>query len=108
MIFYGYTGAASPSCRTSSFQMPPRGFDTGIDAGRTDAARKRAAPGRVRVRSLAARGAAGFLVAVAALVALPLAAQAADPFHRRDAERPGAEERLERQPDRAEPALYDR
>ena len=79
MIFYGYTGAASPSCRTSSFQMPPRGFDTGIDAGRTDAARKRAAPGRVRVRSLAARGAAGFLVVLAALVALPLAAQAQTP-----------------------------
>ena len=51
-------------------------FDTGVDAGSHDAARKRADPGRPgrgRVRSLAARGLAGLL---AALVVLPLQAQA--------------------------------
>ena len=59
--------------------QPREQVDTGVDAGRTDAARKRAEPGRpgrVRVRSLAARAAGGLLVAVAALLALPLQAQA--------------------------------
>ena len=57
---------------------PRRGpVDTGVDAGRT--ALKRAEPGRpgrVRVRSLAARAAAVLLAAVAALLVLPLQAQA--------------------------------
>ena len=57
---------------------PRRGpVDTGVDAGRT--ALKRAEPGRpgrVRVRSLAARTAAVLLAAFAALLALPLQAQA--------------------------------
>ena len=52
-------------------ETQPRGqFDTGVDAGRNDAALKRAElgrPGRLRVRSLAA---------FAALLALPLQAQA--------------------------------
>ena len=61
--------------------MQPRGqCDTGVDAGSHDTALKRAEPGRPgrgRVRSLAARGLAGLLAAiVAALVALPLQAQA--------------------------------
>ena len=55
-------------------------FDTGVDAGRNDAALKRAEPGRagrLRVRSLAARSlAAVLLVAFAALLDLPLQAQA--------------------------------
>ena len=58
---------------------PRRQFDTGVDAGSNDAALKSAEPGRlgrVRVRSLAARAAAGFLVALAALLALPMQAQA--------------------------------
>ena len=57
---------------------PRRGpVDTGVDAGRT--ALKRAEPGRpgrVRVRPLAARAAGVLLAAVAALLALPLQAQA--------------------------------
>ena len=58
--------------------MQPRGqCDTGVDAGRNETARKRAEPGRLRGRCLAARGlAAGLLVAVAGLLALPLQAQA--------------------------------
>ena len=65
--------------------MQKRGkLDTGVDAGRNDAALKddalkKAEPGRtgrVRVRSLAARAAALLLVAFAALLALPLQAQA--------------------------------
>ena len=59
-------------------RAPRRGpVDTGVDAGRT--ALKRAEPGRpgrVRVRSLAARAAAVLLAVVAALLALPLQAQA--------------------------------
>ena len=55
-------------------------FDTGVDAGRNDAALKRAEPGRagrLRVRSLAARSlAAVLLVAFAALLDLPLQAEA--------------------------------
>ena len=55
-------------------------FDTGVDAGRHETALKRAEPGRpgrVRVRSRAARSlAAVLLAAVAALLALPLQAQA--------------------------------
>ena len=59
--------------------MAPRcgPVDTGVDAGRT--ALKRAEPGRperVRVPSLAARAAAVLLVAVGALLALPMTAQA--------------------------------
>ena len=62
-------------------EMQPRGqFDTGVDAGRNDAALKRAElgrPGRLRVRSLAAHGLAVVLLAAfAALLALPLQAQA--------------------------------
>ena len=63
--------------------QPRKPFDTGVDAGRTEAALKRAEPGRpgrVRVRSLAARAAAGFLAAFAALVALPLQVQAQTTF----------------------------
>ena len=61
--------------------MHPRGqCDTGGDAGSNETARQRAEPGppgRVRVRSLAARGlAALLLVAVAACLALPHQAQA--------------------------------
>ena len=66
--------------------MEKRGkFETGVEAGRNDAALKDAAlkraepgrPGRSRVRSLAARClAAVLLVAFAALLALPLQAQA--------------------------------
>ena len=51
--------------------------DTGVDAGRTGLKRAEPGrPGRVRVRSLAARAAAVLLAAVAALLALPLQAQA--------------------------------
>ena len=51
--------------------------DTGVDAGRNDAVLKRAEPARSRVRLLAARGlAAAVLVFFAALLALPLQAQA--------------------------------
>ena len=62
-------------------EMQPHGqFDAGVDAGRNDAALKRAEPGRpgrLRVRSLAARGLAVVLLAAfAALLALPLQAQA--------------------------------
>ena len=58
--------------------MQPRGqFETSVDAGRNETALKIAKPGRVRVRSLAARGlAAVLLAAFAALLALPLQAQA--------------------------------
>ena len=58
--------------------MQPHGkFDTGVDAGRNHAVLKMAEPARSRARPLAARGlAAGLLVAVAALLALPLPAQA--------------------------------
>ena len=57
--------------------MQPHGkFDTGIDAGRNDAAEKKAEPARSRVRLLAARGLAAVLITFAALFALPLQAQA--------------------------------
>ena len=61
--------------------MHPRGqCDTGGDAGSNETARQRAEPGqpgRVRVRSLAARGlAAGLLAAVAGLLALSPQAEA--------------------------------
>ena len=61
--------------------MQPRGqFDTGVDAGRNETARQRAEPGRpgrVRVRSRAARRLAAVpLAAFAVLLALPLQAQA--------------------------------
>ena len=61
--------------------MQPRGqLDTDVDARRNGTARMRAEPGRpgrVRARSLAARGlAAVLLAAFAALLALPLQAQA--------------------------------
>ena len=60
-------------------EMQPRGqFDTGVDAGRNDAALKRAEPGRPgRLPPLAARSlAVVLLVAFAALPGLPLQAQA--------------------------------
>ena len=62
-------------------ETQPHGqFDAGVDAGRNDAALKRAEPGRpgrLRVRSLAARGLAVVLLAAfAALLGLPLQAQA--------------------------------
>ena len=59
--------------------QPREPFDTGVDVGRTEAVLRRAEPGRpgrARVRSLAARAAAVLLAAFAALVALPLQAQA--------------------------------
>ena len=58
--------------------MQPRGqFETSVDAGRNETALKIAKPGRVRVRSLAARGlAAGLLAAVAGLLALSPQAEA--------------------------------
>ena len=57
--------------------MQPHGkFDTGVDAGRNHAVLKRAEPARSRVRLLAARGLAALLLAFAALLALPLQAQA--------------------------------
>ena len=60
--------------------MHPRGqCDTGGDAGSNETARQRAEPGqpgRVRVRSLAARGLAAGLLVAAALLALPHQAQA--------------------------------
>ena len=60
--------------------MQPHGTcDTGDDTGSHETARKHAAPGRpgrVRLRSLTARAACGVLVAVAALLALPLQAPA--------------------------------
>ena len=58
--------------------MQPHGkSDTGVDAGRNDAALKMAEPAHSRVRLLAARGSAALLlVAFAALLALPLQAQA--------------------------------
>ena len=58
--------------------MQPHGkSDTGVDAGRNHAVLKMAEPARSRARPLAARGlAAGLLVTVAALLALPLPAQA--------------------------------
>ena len=58
--------------------MQPHGkFDTGVDAGRNHAALKIAEPARSRVRLLAARGLAAVLIlALAALFALPLPAQA--------------------------------
>ena len=61
-----------------SFNMHPHGqFETSVDAGSNETALKRVEPGRVRVRSLAARGlAAVLLAAFAALLALPLQAQA--------------------------------
>ena len=64
--------------RGRSFRMQPRGqFETSVDAGRNETALKIAKPGRVRVRSLAARGlAAGLLAAVAGLLALSPQAEA--------------------------------
>ena len=61
--------------------MQPRGqFETSVDAGSNETALKRAEPGRSRVRLLAARGlAALLLVFFAALLALPLQAQAQTP-----------------------------
>ena len=61
--------------------MRPHGkLDTGVDAGRNETALKIAEPGRVRVRLLAARGLAALLLAAfAALLALPLQAQAQTP-----------------------------
>ena len=57
--------------------MQPHGkFDTGVDAGRNHTAEKKAEPGRSRVRLLAARGLAAVLITFAALLALPLQAQA--------------------------------
>ena len=57
--------------------MQPHGqFDTSVDAGRNETALKRVEPGRVRARSLAARGLAAVLITFAALLALPLQAQA--------------------------------
>ena len=57
--------------------MQPRGqCETSVDAGRNETVLKRADPGRVRVRSLAARGLAAVLITFAALLALPLQAQA--------------------------------
>ena len=72
VLFYRHGG---------SFRMQKRGkFDTGVDAGRNDAALMIAEPGRPgrsRLRLLAARGlAAVLLVAFAALLALPSQAQA--------------------------------
>ena len=61
--------------------MRPHGkLDTGVDAGRNETALKRVEPGRVRVRSLAARSLAAVLLATfAALLALPLQAEAQTP-----------------------------
>ena len=59
--------------------QPCEEVDTGVDVGRNETALTSAEPrrpGRVRVRSLAARAAAVLLAAVAALLALPLQAQA--------------------------------
>ena len=59
--------------------QPREQVDTGVDVGsnETAPARRSADPGRLRGRCLAARGlAAGLLVAVAGLLALPLPAQA--------------------------------
>ena len=57
--------------------MQPRGqCETSVDAGRNETVLKIAEPGRVRVRSRAPRAAAAFLVVLAALLALPLQAQA--------------------------------
>ena len=59
--------------------QPREQVDTGVDVGshETAPARRSADPGRLRGRCLATRGlAAGFLVAVAGLLALPLQAQA--------------------------------
>ena len=60
--------------------QPRRQFDTGVDVGSNETARTSAdpgRPGRLRGRYLAARGlAAGLLVAVAALLTLPLQAEA--------------------------------
>ena len=78
------TGARRPSAvctHGGSFEMQPRGpLDTDVDARRNGTARMRAEPGRpgrVRARSLAARGLAAVLLATfAALLALPLQAQA--------------------------------
>ena len=60
--------------------QPREQVDTGVDVGSNETARTSAdpgRPGRLRGRCLAARGlAAGLLVAVAALLALPLQAQA--------------------------------
>ena len=56
---------------------PHRKSDTGVDAGRNEAVLKIAEPERSRVRLLAARGLATVLIlALAALFALPLQAQA--------------------------------
>ena len=60
--------------------QPRRQFDTGVDVGSNETARTSAdpgRPGRLRGRYLAARGlAAGLLVAFAALLTLPLQAEA--------------------------------
>ena len=68
------------SSTEGSLSMQPREQgDTGVDVGsnETAPARRSADPGRLRGRCLAARGlAAGLLVAVAALLTLPLQAEA--------------------------------
>ena len=59
--------------------QPREQVDTGVDVGSHDAALKRAEPGRLgsgRLRSRPARAAAMLLAAFAALVTLPLQAQA--------------------------------
>ena len=61
--------------------QPREQVDTGVDVGSNETASARTSaepgrPGRGRVRPLAARAAAAFLVAFAALLALPLQAQA--------------------------------
>ena len=57
--------------------MQPHGqCETSVDAGRNHTALKLAESGRLRARSLAARGLAAVLITFAALFALPLQAQA--------------------------------
>ena len=71
-------GTQMLSSTEGSLSMQPREQgDTGVDVGSNEIARTSADPGRLRGRCLAARGlAAGLLVAVAALLTLPLQAEA--------------------------------